>query len=426
MGQLARRVRHRLRRRTRRTAESLVRLLNRVMPLQPRRTVFVTRRNVPLTGNLRIVLDALADRGGLELGFFKDGPVPAATAAALQAKGVRVFEGLSPEAARFIASSTTVVLSHSARDAFITHHRRGRRLVNLWHGVALKRIELLMAPRPGDAAHAQRRRLMLRNADLYDACIASSPVDRLVNSVAFGIDYEDVHPVGLPRYDYLAEGTPLPPDLQAQREAIERTLAGRRLVLYAPTFREAGTPFDLLLPPALLTGLRALCERHGLVLGLRPHPYDADRLASLCDGHWVVNFDSSTFGEAALLLAQADALVVDYSSIWVDYLLRERPILGWVPDFDTYASDDRGFIYDQRTLFPGPLVSSGPELLQRLEQLAAAGFVLDDTRRHAQAAAQLLPSATPQGSYTQACVNALFPLNPTMNHSPDRALRSPA
>nr|WP_255751456.1 CDP-glycerol glycerophosphotransferase family protein [Caballeronia sp. Lep1P3] len=396
----------------RRTRLWLARLLDRCLPLRPNRVVFVTRPNVAIAGNLRVVLDALADTATSgtahrELAVFKDGPVAPETAAALAEKGVKVFECFSIEALCFIVSSATVVLSHSARDAFLPGRRRGRRVINLWHGVALKRIELLMEPR-GDAQSRTRRALMVRNARLYDALIASSPVDRVVNAQAFGLPFEKVHATGLPRFDYLRADWPLPCDLRRQADALDAQLAGRRLVLYAPTFREtADSPLDWM-DSACIDAIRGLCRRMGLLFGLRPHPYEKRPLDTLCDGVDIIDVSPARFAEAALLLRRADALIVDYSSIWVDYLAMRKPILGLVPDYDRYCSEERGFVYTQESVFPGPLHRDWQAVLIDLERLAHVNFEPADPHRLDSAAGLFLPPDRLAGSCTQRCIQVLF------------------
>ena len=45
------------------------------------------------------------------------------------------------------------------------------------------------------------------------------------------------------------------------------------------------------------------------------------------------------------LLNQTDALITDYSSVFFDYLLIDKPIAFTVDDIDSY-SDNRGFVFD--------------------------------------------------------------------------------
>ena len=65
----------------------------------------------------------------------------------LRLQGVELIDRSSLGALITLLSSELVVLSHSARDAYLTRRKRGRAVVNLWHGVAIKRIEAMMLPR---------------------------------------------------------------------------------------------------------------------------------------------------------------------------------------------------------------------------------------------------------------------------------------
>jgi CDP-glycerol glycerophosphotransferase (TagB/SpsB family) len=65
-------------------------------------------------------------------------------------------------------------------------------------------------------------------------------------------------------------------------------------------------------------------------------------------------------------LRQADMLMTDYSSVFYDLLLIDRPVLFYAPDFEAYVSS-RGLYVDYQSHIPGPLTRSTTELLGALE-----------------------------------------------------------
>lgn len=64
-----------------------------------------------------------------------------------------------------------------------------------------------------------------------------------------------------------------------------------------------------------------------------------------------------------------DVLVTDYSSVYVDYLLLNRPIIFSCPDIEEYKKD-RGFVVeDPSLLMPGKMIQSQASLIESLEQI---------------------------------------------------------
>ena len=64
-----------------------------------------------------------------------------------------------------------------------------------------------------------------------------------------------------------------------------------------------------------------------------------------------------------------DALITDYSSVYVDYLLLDKPIIFSCPDLKTYKKD-RGFVVDDPSLFmPGASVQNQKEFLNELSNI---------------------------------------------------------
>jgi CDP-glycerol glycerophosphotransferase (TagB/SpsB family) len=118
---------------------------------------------------------------------------------------------------------------------------------------------------------------------------------------------------------------------------------------------------------ALLTGLRD----RGIQLVIKPHPMDAE------ERRWegavtVHDADLVRAGVGAYdLLARSRGLVTDYSSVWVDYMLLDRPLAFFVPDRDSYT---RTLVpADVLAWVPGEVVGSADPFEQFLADVDARG-----------------------------------------------------
>lgn len=66
---------------------------------------------------------------------------------------------------------------------------------------------------------------------------------------------------------------------------------------------------------------------------------------------------------------KVDILMTDYSSIFFDYLLWEKPMIFFPYDLEYYKNEDRGLIFDYYEFTPGPKVFSLEELKKLLDNL---------------------------------------------------------
>ena len=256
----------------------------------------------------------------------------------------------------------------------------GARHVQLWHGVSIKEIGLRNLP-PGRALGPHVARVLA----------TCGPYARLLGTAAAGeaewrrwFAFERYAPIGYPRNDVLYR-EPTPADLAGcDRDTYDRaraTLArGKRVILYAPTFRD-GRPDWVL--QAGLDQLAQAATQGGDLLVVNLHPVESPqipKLAPLLPGVAFVAPRTDLYP----LLGQVSALVTDYSSVMFDFLHVDRPVLLFRPDHAAYTQTSRKLFDDKLATLPGPLFDDATALARALRRPD-----LGQTPVHAQARATL-------------------------------------
>lgn len=286
--------------------------------------------------------------------------------------GVRPIRSHSPEWYEALATSQFLVGNTHFPD-FI-ERRPGQVVVQTWHGSLLKRIAHDV--RSNWLADAGYLTALDQEVPQWSLLVSPSAFATPILRRAFRYGGEILES-GYPRNDLLATA--------ADASAVRHRLGipdGRRIVLYAPTWREdqqrtEGDGYRLDLRLDLAAARAALGEDH--VLLVRPHSHVAEPLPGAGDGFL---FDVGDYPDVQELLLAADVLVTDYSSIMFDFAVTGRPMLFFTYDLENYRDNLRGFYFDLETEAPGPLVPSSAELLAALRSLTTGSEL---TYRHAAA-----------------------------------------
>lgn len=123
---------------------------------------------------------------------------------------------------------------------------------------------------------------------------------------------------------------------------------GKKIILWAPTFR-GNAALPKLEGEEVIAKMKTQLEREGFYLITKLHPHMED------------NYKLSNCGiPTEELLPVIDLLLTDYSSIFFEFLLFEKPIVFFVPDLAEYMVS-RGFYLDYKDL-PGIVVEEGLQL----------------------------------------------------------------
>lgn len=307
-----------------------------LLPIRPRRVTLATARLARLDGNLLAIDGALRDlRPGLERRYVLE-PYSYGLAGKL-AYAARLVRGMY-----LLRTSGLFVVDNAYLPVHVAPHRPGTTVVQVWHAEgALKRFG---ADTIGGLREPERRFLHRH----YDWVVTSGEASREAWSRALRTPLERVVALGSPRTDAFFD----PAALAAARArviAAYPSLEGRRVILYAPTFRGRGRdkrPGGALDPAALRA---ALPESDVLVL--KGHPNLDPTLVTTAGFDVVVDraFDLNE------LLVACDVLITDYSSAIFDAALLRRRILLFVDDLEAYERDP-GLYLDYRTEMIGTQV----------------------------------------------------------------------
>lgn len=245
----------------------------------------------------------------------------------------------------------------------------GMKWVQLWHGTGLfKKFGY-------DLLNDEDKKIMEMFAPKIDLVSVSSENVADIYARNFYVDKSKVKPFGVPRNDFYDEEHLSDDYLSNLRESFEKDypqLKGKKLVLYAPTFREDpknNAVFDYF---DVEKFLNELGDEYALAIRLHPnykrfcdeeHNIDLEDLTNRYD---IINFTG--FKDEQKLLILADILVADYSSIMVDYTILKKPAILFDYDLEDYLYKERGFYFDYEERVPGKIVYNIDELIEAIKE----------------------------------------------------------
>lgn len=238
---------------------------------------------------------------------------------------------------------------------------KGTVYVQTWHGTPLKKLALDM-----DTVNSSWRNPHLYKKDFitesarWDYLISPNSYSTKIFKRAFDFHNEMIES-GYPRNDYLINN-----NKQENINRIKESIGipkDKKLILYAPTWRDKFS-FDL---PLSLTNLKKeLCEEYFIIVRLH---YLVTKTTELI-GHENFIKNVSSYNDISDLYLISDILITDYSSVFFDYAVLQRPMIFYCYDLDEYKNDLRGFYFDFENNAPGPIVQTTDELIDAIKHIS--------------------------------------------------------
>ena len=224
------------------------------------------------------------------------------------------------------------------------------KVIQLWHGMGS--FKKFGGSSETDPAVLKELEAATKNTDHI---LASSENIRDNYAEAFMAPKEKIICIGCPQVDYFFRKH----DVDAWKEELSEKypeMKGKKLVLYAPTFRGDEERDKRLLESFDFDAFqKELGEEYFLMVRLHPQIQSAkvpDTVANMTE-----------YSNVRKLLCMTDILIADYSSIAVEYSLLNRPIILYAFDKEWYLREDRGFYFDYEKMAPGPIVENMQDLI---------------------------------------------------------------
>ncbi len=246
--------------------------------------------------------------------------------------------------------------------------------INLWHGTGTKKInhdnkfDLVRHP----VNRWERFRTLLRRMSdekPHHYTLATSVNMAKILAAAFRSTIDHMLVVGHPRNDILFD-TGIKNIFIDTERGIEEKLKeiknqGKKCILYGPTFRDSEVMFFDIMD---LNIFNEFLARHGYVFCTKLHV--KSKLRAKFAGLTYSNIlDIPADADTYVILPYADMLVADYSSIYLDYMMLNRPVVAFPYDFEEYIQNSRECYFDYQTFMPEVYARNMEELMESIEKV---------------------------------------------------------
>lgn len=259
-------------------------------------------------------------------------------------------------------------------DVFVTTHFNicpypGKINIDLWHGFPIKKIGIM-----NEYDNREKKNLYDKLANKIHLCASYSNLYTILLSSCSKINADRFRVTGMPRNDLLISKN----SKRKLEDLLNLRLEQKKVIFYVPTFRlrkdkgievQEGSNLDKL--SIELKGLKGFLEDNNLVFIIKKH--------AIVDDDWDIEEQESIYflkdeklKEADIdfyeILGAADLLVTDYSSVYFDFLLLDKPIIFYVKDYEKYKKS-RGLLLEPFDFWtPGPKVASVIELKKEIRE----------------------------------------------------------
>ena len=263
---------------------------------------------------------------------------------------------------KFLSSAKVILSTHDSYKFSDNHFH-----VQLWHGLPLRK-----------GSNKSKLEKAWSNVDTIVSC--SDSYNTFLNSL-YVTDLSKFKILGFPRNDLLFEKNGLVILNNIYKGGFNKK---DKIIFYMPTYRHSYDKLNGNYNYDILFGLSSFkikefdtfLNENNFKLIVKSHPHEEELVSN-----YFSNFNSSNIFslknkdlndfkiDLYELIGSSSMLITDYSSVFYDYLLLEKPILFLPSDFDSYKSRMGFLIENYENWVPGPVVNNQSSLTTEIEKL---------------------------------------------------------
>lgn len=334
--------------------------INRVLPKKKKRIFFYS--NLRFRDNTREFYEYL-----IENGYHKQYEI------ILSLNDYKEYKGKVPDEVKVVGNKIGIFYFLRTTYGFYSFGKYpikpapSQKIVNLWHGMPLKRI--------GNLEEGCEK----IDYNYFTYLLATSEFFADIMRGAFSCEKEQIMIAGQPRCDAL---------FQTNSSLVSIKKGAEKLITWLPTFRDMGDDFEgkgmflEFLQNGKMEELNSTLRELNSYLFIKVHPLQVLTKDFEREYSNIAIKEEKEVKDISLyeLLSVSDALITDYSSVYFDYLLLDRPI-GFTLDDEQKYKKTRGYMVEHpEDYMPGQKLYTFEDMRQFVCNVAAGEDVFKEER----------------------------------------------
>lgn len=256
-------------------------------------------------------------------------------------KNRKVFDKLKREGKPVVLSNTVKGIWTQIRAKMllstIQHHDFNKYflcnciLLDLDHGIIYKQVGFDI--HPDDTYQLVHDKVVKKYVKFY--MTTTSYLTEKMMEHSYHVKEDNTFLCGKARLDYFFDKK-----LRTDNSSLKELIGDRKTIMYMPTHRSNGKKKINIEELIDLKYINDLCVKYGYLFIIKKHFYHRSENTKTDQYSNIIDVTGSTF-DAQEMLFNADILITDYSSCYIDFLLLDRPLVLFTYDLEEYLENER-------------------------------------------------------------------------------------